>query len=95
VDRYESYGEKPKCGKIVISLLANVIVVECRHTRTLHTSARLDLSERTRTNHKVARYQQITSSGGPGSAARISVTMPAILGDILVVLPIIFRQVMA
>jgi hypothetical protein len=73
-------GGKSKCWKIVISLLANMIVVDCRHTRTLCTSARLDLSERTRTTHKVGRCQQITCSGWPGSAARISVTMQAILG---------------
>ena len=34
VDRYEFYGENPKIGKMVISLLADVSVVECRHTPT-------------------------------------------------------------
>jgi hypothetical protein len=32
VDLYESYGENPTCGEIVISLLADMSVVECRHT---------------------------------------------------------------
>jgi hypothetical protein len=64
VDQYESYGENPKCRKIVISLLADVSVVECRHThtRTLYTYAHLDLPERTRADRKIARCQQITSS---------------------------------
>jgi hypothetical protein len=48
----------------VISLLADVSVVEFRHTRTLYTrtSAHLDLLERTRADRKVARCQQVTSA---------------------------------
>jgi hypothetical protein len=46
----------------MISLLADVSVVEYRHARTLYTSAHLDLLERTRADRRVARCQQVTSS---------------------------------
>jgi len=84
---------------MVISLLADVSFVECRHTRArahahclqLHILICSSGQELIVRSFAVSRLHPL---GWPDSASHIPVKMPAILGDILVVLRTISRQVL-